>query len=102
MEWTQIVLYIAVTLLALVLACWIINLVLVLRKKESSIWISRLMYLAAMIAVILNAVRSAVVYTDKSLLVANIIVFVCVIISLIRMERVRKYGEPPEADSEEI
>ena len=101
MEWTEIVLYAAVALLALVLLCWIINLVLVARKKEPNLWISRLMYLAAIIAVILNAVRSAVVYTGKSMLVANIVVLVCVIISLVRMERVHKYGEPPENDEEE-
>lgn len=98
MEWTEIVLYVAVGLLALVLACWIINLVLVSRKKESNLWLSRLMYLAATVAVVLNAVRSAVVYTGKSMLVANIVVLVCIIISLVRMERVRKYGEPPEED----
>lgn len=100
MEWTQIVLYTAVALLALVLVCWIVNLVLVSRKKEPNIWISRLMYLAAIIAVILNAVRSAVVYTGKSMLAANLIVLVCVAVSLVRMERIRKYGEPPEEDEE--
>lgn len=100
MEWTQTVLYAAAALLGLVLVCWIINLALVFRKKESSIWISRLMYLAAMTAVILNAVRSAVVYTDKSMLIANIVVLLCVAVSLVRMERVRKYGEPPEEDDE--
>lgn len=98
MEWTQAALYVAVGLLALVLACWIVNLVLTSRRKQPSMLLNRLMYLLAIAAIILNAVRSAVVYSGKSMLVANLVALACIIISLVRTERVYKYGEPEDEE----
>lgn len=101
MEWSQLVLYITVGLLAVVVLCWVANLILVLRKKDSSMLLSRVMYWTAIVAAVLNGVRSAIVYTDKSMLVACIVVLACVVISLVRLERVHKYGEPEEQTGEQ-
>jgi len=35
-----------------------------------------------------------VAYTDKSMLIANLVVLVCVAVSYARMEKTNKYGEP--------
>lgn len=94
MEWTQIALYAAVGMLGLVFLCCAVNLVRVARKKEPSLLLSRAMYWLAMAAVVLNAARSAVAYTDKSMLIANLVVLVCVAVSYARMEKTNKYGEP--------
>lgn len=94
MEWTQIALYAAAAMLGLVLLCCAANLVRVARKREPSLLLSRAMYWLAMAAAVLNAVRSAVVYTDKSMLIANLVVLACVAVSYARMEKTNKYGEP--------
>lgn len=101
MEWTQAALYTAAALLGVVLLCWLGNLILVLRKKEASMALNRIMYLAALAAVAINAVRSAVVYSEKTMLAANIVVLVCLIVAFVRTERVHKYGEPQDPESGE-
>lgn len=101
MEWTQIVLYIAVGLLVGVVLCWVANLILLMRKKSSSMILSRVMYWAAIAAVVLNAVRSAVVYPDKTMLIACLIVLVCIIVSLVRLEKHYKYGDPEEEQEDQ-
>lgn len=98
MEWTQIALYAAAGMLGLVFLCCAVNLVRVARKKEPVLLLSRAMYWLAMAAVVVNAVRSAVVYTDKSMLIANLVVLVCVAISYARMEKTQKYGEPGDGE----
>lgn len=94
MEWTQIALYAAAGMLGLVFLCCAVNLVRVARKREPSLLLSRAMYWLAMAAVVLNAVRSAVVYTGKSMLIANLVALVCIAVSYARMEKTNKYGEP--------
>lgn len=99
MEWTEILLYTAIGLMAVVVLCWVLNLVRVARNKETSIWLNRGMYAAALAAVVLNAIRSGVVYEEKTMLVANLVVLVCVVISLVRTEHTHKYG-PDEAEDQ--
>ena len=96
MEWTQMVLYAAAARLLLVLLCWLGNLLLVFRGRPSSMLLSRLMYLLAIPAVVLVSVRSAVVYSEKTMLAADMVVLVCIIVSYVRLERTHKYGEPEE------
>ncbi len=96
MEWTQMVLYAAAAMLLLVLLCWLGNLLLVFRGRPSSMLLSRLMYLLAIPAVVLVSVRSAVVYSEKTMLAADMVVLVCIIVSYVRLERTHKYGEPEE------
>ncbi|MCI8649763.1 MAG: hypothetical protein HFG20_06575 [Anaerotruncus sp.] len=98
MIWTDVALYAALGLLAVVLLCWGGNLFLVSRKGSPSMLLSRIMYLAAIAAVLFNTARSAVAYNEKSMLVANLIVLVCIIISFRRMERFHKYGEPQDPE----
>ncbi len=100
MEWTQTILYVSVGMLALVLLCWGANMLLVFRGRASSMLLSRLMYLFAIAAVVMISVRSGVVYTEKTMLAADLVVLVCIVVSYIRLERVHKYGEPepPEND----
>lgn len=94
MEWTQIALYAAAVMLGLVLLCCVVNLVRVSRGKQASLLLSRAMYWLAMAAVVVNAVRSAVVYTGKSMLIANLVALACIAVSYARMEKTNKYGEP--------
>ncbi len=101
MEWTQTILYVSVGALALVLLCWTVNMILVFRGKKSSMLLSRIMYLLAIAAVVLLAVRSGVVYNEKTMLAADLVVLVCIVISYVRLERTHKYGEAdPEEDNE--
>lgn len=100
MVWTEVMLYAALGLLVLVVLCWVGNMILVLRKKNSSILLSRIMYLTALAAILLSTVRSAVVYSEKTFLVANLIVLACIIISFRRMEMTHKYGEPEDPEAE--
>lgn len=101
MEWTQGVLYAAAGMLVLVLLCWVVNLILVFRGKPSSMLFSRLMYILAMIAVTMIAVRSAVVYSEKTMLAADLVVLVCIAVSYVRLERTHKYGEPEDPEEDE-
>lgn len=101
MVWTEVVLYVALGLLGLVVLCWAGNMVLVLRKKSSSLLLSRIMYLTALAAILLSTVRSAVVYSEKTFLIANLIVLACIIISFRRMETARRNGNPEDAEAED-
>ena len=101
MIWTDVISYVTLGLFAVVLLSWLLNLLLLALKKPSSILLSRIMYVAALVAAVLSSIRTAVVYTEKTLLVANIVVLVCVIISFRRAERLHKYGPEPDDDEEE-
>lgn len=101
MEWTQTILYVSVGMLALVLLCWAVNMFLVFRGKKPNMLLSRVMYLLAIAAVVLISVRSGVVYSEKTMLAADLVVLVCIIVSYVRLERTHKYGEAePGEDGE--
>lgn len=79
-------------LLGLLLVCWFINLILVQKKGEPSLWASRGLYIFGLLAVVLNAVRvgmTAKTYPG-TLVFANIVAFICILIAFIRMEKEHK------------
>lgn len=88
-------------LLALVVVLWLVNLILVGRGRGSSIWVNRLMYVAALAALAVQSVRSFIVYEEKTMFAACLVALVCVIISWRRTEHVHRYGpEPDDEDAE--
>lgn len=87
------VLYITVGLLAAVILCWVINLLLVAKIGRPNIWLTRLMYLCAVAALILHGVRSFLVYEEKTMFFAAVVAFACIIISWVRTELARRVPE---------
>ncbi len=78
--------------LGLIVVCWVGNLVMVQKKGEPSLWLSRGLYLSGLIAVVLNALRMlvAVESYQGTLVFANIVAFVCILIAFVRMEKDQK------------
>lgn len=87
------VMYISAGLLALVVLCWVINLLLVAKAGAPNIWLTRLMYLCAVAALILHGVRSFLVYEEKTMFFATVVAFACIIISWVRTELARHAPE---------
>ncbi len=92
MQTSAILLYAVVALFAAVLLFWGANLWRVLQQKEPMAWLTRAMYLAAILAAGLSAVRSALVYTDKTMLAANLIVLACLAVAFWRAEK-KSHGD---------
>ena len=76
----------------LLVVCWLANLVFVMKRGEPSIWCSRGLYLFGLIAVVFNAVRMFVTRDSYrgTLVFANIVAFICIVIAFVRMERAEK------------
>lgn len=92
----QALLYATFALLGIVGLMMLVSIVQVGRNKKVSIWINRISYLAGAIAVVLNLVRMIIAFSDYkgTLIFANAIVLLCIIISAGRQEMARKM--PPE------
>lgn len=86
-----------VVFFALILFCWIGNIVLVGRKGNSSLLLSRGLYIFGLAAVLCNLLRVCLIYEGSRgvMITTNVIVFVCILIALIRSER----GEQDESES---
>ena len=84
--------YGTVVLLGLVIVCWIGNLILVQKKGGPSLWLSRGLYICGMLAVVLNAARMLVIRDTYrgTLVFANIVAFICILVAFIRAENERK------------
>ena len=81
--------YIAVGLLALLVICWLANLVRVLMKKEALPFLNRAVYILGMAAALANAVRvflNTELYRG-SMVAANLIAFACVLVAYRRYEK---------------
>lgn len=79
-------------LLGLILVFWIINLVLIRKKGEPSVWVSRGLYISGLLAVAVNAVRMGMMTSTYpgTMVFANIVAFLCILIAFIRMEMEQK------------
>ena len=97
----QILMYGTFGFLGLVLVCSIISMMQVAKKGKASIWVSRGIYLFGLIAVVLNLVRMTLVFDDYkgTMVAANVIALVCILVALLRAERDHKF--PPAAEEEE-
>lgn len=92
----QVLMYGTFAFLGLVVLLMIVSAVQVGRNKPVSIWINRGMYICGALAVLLNLIRMFIAFKDYkgTLVFANVIVFVCIIISAGRQEMARRM--PPE------
>ena len=97
----QALLYATFAFLGIVVLMMLISILLVARNKPASIWITRISYLSGGIAVLLNLVRMIVAFDDYkgTLIFANVIVLLCIIVSAGRQEMARKM--PPEDNQQQ-
>ena len=97
----QILMYGTFAFLGIVVLMMLISILMVARNKPASIWITRISYLSGGIAVLLNLVRMIIAFDEYkgTLIFANVIVLLCIVISAGRQEMARKM--PPEADGQE-
>ena len=99
----QALMYGTFAFLGIVILLMIVSAIQVGRNKKVSIWINRGMYVAGGLAVLLNLVRMAIAFGDYkgTLIFANVIVLVCIIISAGRQEMARKMPPEDYEDTEE-
>ena len=86
MTWLDIITYVLYGCGALILLLFIANLLLVKKRGEDSALIRRLLYVVAIIAVILGIIRAKFLYSE-TVLFANVMVLICLIISFVRSEK---------------
>lgn len=86
MTWLDIITYVLYGCGALILLLFIANLLLVKKRGEDSALIRRLLYVVAIIAVILGIIRAKFLYSE-TVLFANVMVLLCLIISFVRSEK---------------
>ena len=83
---------------ALLLICFVVNLIVVARKGESSKWFNRGIYLSGVVAAAANAIRMIACRKNGTLFLASLVALICVLVAWVRMER----GPlPDEMDEEE-
>ena len=97
----QSLFYATVGLLALVVICWIGNLLVLARRQRPSLWLGRGVYLWGILCVVCNGARSVLVYEQYKgmFLLAHIIVLACILVAFARWESGRDGGD--EKDSGE-
>lgn len=102
MTWLDIITYVLYGCGALILLLFIANLLLVKKRGEDSALIRRVLYVVAIIAVILGIIRAKFLYSE-TVLFANVMVLLCLIISFVRSEKPvqplpdeEENGEPPQ------
>lgn len=102
MTWLDIITYVLYGCGALILLLFIANLLLVKKRGEDSALIRRVLYVVAIIAVILGIIRAKFLYSE-TVLFANVMVLICLIISFVRSEKPvqplpdeEENGEPPK------
>ena len=97
----QVLMYGTFAFLGLVVVLMLLSVVLVARNKTVSIWINRGMYAFGALAVLLNLIRMFIAFSDYkgTMVFANVIVLISLIISAGRQEMARKM--PPEENEEE-
>lgn len=95
----EILLYSAFVCLGLLLLCLVGNLIMVAKKGKPSVLLSRGLYVFGISAVICNGIRMAV-GGQGTLVLANVVVLICIVVAFVRMERERRNGGT-EQDTEE-
>ena len=92
----QALMYGTFAFLGIVVLLLAVSAVQVGRNKKVSIWISRGMYVAGGLAILLNLIRMIVALDNYkgTMIFANVIALLCIIISAGRQEMARKL--PPE------
>lgn len=97
MGWVDYALYVVIGGVAFILLAFAVNIAITAKTGKSSLLLSRVYYIAAIITVLINLVRSVAVYS-WGIWVANLLVLACVAVAFRRNEREAK--EPGErADS---
>ena len=97
MTWLDIIVYVLYGCGALIVLLFATNLILVKKRGEDSPLVRRLLYVVAIIAVILGIIRAKFVYSE-TVLFANVLVLLCLIVSFVRSE---KPPQPMEDEEEE-
>lgn len=97
----QILMYGTFGFLGLVVVCWIVSMVQVAKQGKASIWMSRGIYVFGLIAVVLNLARMTIAFDDYkgTMVFANVIALICILIAFVRAERDHKF--PLAAEEEE-
>ncbi len=99
----QFFLIATLTCVGLLVVCMAVNIVRAVQKKEHSKWMSRLMHLFGMLATVFNTIRIIPLYDDNrgTMIAANVIVFLSLIVSLVRSERPPVEEKDSDEDSED-
>lgn len=96
----QILMYGTFGFLGLVVVCWIVSMIQVAKQGKASIWMSRGIYVFGLIAIVLNLIRMTIAFDSYkgTMVAANVIALICILVAFIRAERDHKF--PPNAEEE--
>ena len=93
----KLMLILTISFFAIVLICWVANLLVIKKRDRASIWLNRGLYISGILTVIFNFFRvlpMEMAYKG-TMQAANGIALVCIVISFIRAELGKNtaYGE---------
>ncbi|WP_308753684.1 hypothetical protein [uncultured Anaerotruncus sp.] len=92
MAWVDYALYLVFGGVAFILLAFAANLIITAKTGKSSLLLSRIYYVAAIVTVLINLVRSVAVY-NWGIWLANLLVLACVGVAFRRSERDAKSME---------
>ena len=92
MAWVDYALYLVFGGVAFILLAFAANLVITAKTGKASLLLSRIYYIAAIVTVLVNLVRSVAVY-NWGIWLANLLVLACVGVAFRRNERDAKSTE---------